>query len=147
DQGEEADGNRQPAQHDRPAGGLCGRDDRTLVRRSGLTLLAPASDQEERIVDRHAKPDQGDEKLDEEADVHQVSQSEDEDERRQDRRDRDQEGDDRDGRGVDERKDRERSDRTDDRRDQHARPAPAATPAGGLDLLEPGHGGGRAGGG
>ena len=68
DEGEETDCHRHAAEEDRPPGGGHGHDDRLIVGPAPVAFLAPAGDDEERVVDGHTEADQGDEVLDQLAD-------------------------------------------------------------------------------
>jgi hypothetical protein len=57
-----------------------------------LALLAPAVDDEQRVVDRHAEAHEGDEELHDEADVDGVGERQQAQERREDRHGRDEQG-------------------------------------------------------
>ena len=82
---------REQADRHRDAGGehgMTGRlhrdDDGILVAASVRAFLAPARHQEQRVVDGDAEPDQGDEELDDDADVGERRQQQHQHERRQD---------------------------------------------------------------
>ena len=64
DEGEETDCDRHGAEEDRPPGGGHGQDDRLIVGPSPVAFLAPAGDDEQRVVDGHTEADQSDEILD-----------------------------------------------------------------------------------
>ncbi len=68
DEGEEADCHRHAAEEDRPPGGGHGDDDGLIVGPTTVAFLAPAGDDEQRVVDGHTEADQGDEILDQLAD-------------------------------------------------------------------------------
>ena len=69
DEGEEADRHRHAAEDHRPSGGGHGHDDGLVVGAAPVAFLAPAGDDEQRIVDGDAEADQGDEVLDQLADL------------------------------------------------------------------------------
>jgi hypothetical protein len=56
---------------------------------SGSTSVAEAEDHQQRVVDRHAEPDERDQELDDDRDVRDVGQDPDQREGVEDRRDRD----------------------------------------------------------
>ena len=82
-----------------------------------LPLLAPADDDEERVVDRDPEPDQRDEELDDHGDVGDARERPDQQERRRDRDERHQQRHDRHERAEDEDEDEERAQRAEQRLD------------------------------
>ena len=64
DQGEEADRDRYAAEDDRPPGGLHGTLDCRIAGEAATALLAPARDDDQRVVDRHPEAKQRDQELD-----------------------------------------------------------------------------------
>ena len=84
EQREQADRDGDARRHHGATGRLHGDDDGILVAASVCAFLAPTRHQDQRVVDRHAEPDQGDEELDDDADVAERRQSEHEHERGQD---------------------------------------------------------------
>ena len=142
---EQSDSDGRSAEDDRATGRGAGGEDRLLVGASGVAFLAPAGDQQQRVVDSDPEPHHGDQVLDQEVDADRLLEPEDEQEGREDRWDCDQQRHDRDRRGVHEQEHGERAERADHRDEEHARPT-AATAAVRLDLLEPGHRDGHAGG-
>jgi hypothetical protein len=85
-------------------------------------LLAPARDDDQRVVDRDAQAEQGDQELHDRRDRGQLGQPEQEQEGGHDRRNRHQERDDRQERGEDEDQNRERTGAADDGLEQQTRP-------------------------
>ena len=85
EQRQQADGDRDPGGEDGVAGRLHRDDDGLVVVAAVRPLLPPSGDDQQRVVDGHAEPDQGDQELHDEADVGERGQAEDEQERRQDR--------------------------------------------------------------
>ena len=77
DQGQQADGNGAAAGHHRPAGGGHGPVDGLLAVVAPAQLLPPAGHDQQRVVDGHPEADQGDQELDDEADLDQPGQAED----------------------------------------------------------------------
>ena len=86
---------------------------------SALALLAPADDDEERVVDRDAEPDERDEELDDHGDVGDAGERPDEQERRRDRDERHQQRHDRHERAEDEDQDEQGAERAEQRLDEH----------------------------
>ena len=110
-----------------------------LVLQAAFALFAPACDDQQRVVDRDAQPDECDQILEKAVHGDALLEAEHEQVGREDRRQRHQQRDDRNRRPKYERQDDERPEGADQRLDQHARAAP--TPAAGrLQRLEPGHG-------
>ncbi len=64
DQRQQADRDRHAAEHDGAAGGLHGPLHGLVSAVAVRALLAPARDHQQRVVDRHAEPDQRDQELD-----------------------------------------------------------------------------------
>jgi hypothetical protein len=108
-----------------------------------FSLLAPARDDQQRVVNRDAEPDEGDEVLDQVVHRDHLLESEHEQEGREDRGKRHQQRHDGDRGPVHECEDDERAERSDQRLDQHARAGACAAP-GRLKRLEPSHGHRRA---
>ena len=84
-----------------------------------LALLAPAGDEQQRVVDRHPEADEGDQELHEEGDVGDVGEAQDDEQGREDRDRGDQQRHEGQQRGEDERENRERAERADHRLDEH----------------------------
>ena len=97
DQREQADRDGDAAEHDRAAGGLHRPLHRLVAAAAVRALLAPARDDDQRVVDRHAEPDQRDQELDDRRDGGQLGQPEQQQEGRHDRDDRHHERDERPG--------------------------------------------------
>ena len=121
DQREQADRDRDAAEDDRAAGGLH-RPLHGLVAAAPVrALLAPARDDDQRVVDRHAEPDQRDQELHDRRDLGELGQPEQEQEGGHDRDDRHPERDEREQRGEDEGEHGQRADAADHRLEQDAR--------------------------
>ena len=75
-----------PLRNDRAPGGLHRGDDRLVALEAVRALLAPAHDDEQRVVDGHAQPDQGDEELHDRRDLGDRRQRPQQQERVEDRR-------------------------------------------------------------
>jgi hypothetical protein len=101
-----------------------------------LALLAPAVDDEQRVVDGHTQPDEGDEELHDEADVGDVGRREHAQERRQDRHGGDDQGHEGEERREDEDQDDERAGGAEQRLREHARRLRALLAAVALRQLE-----------
>ena len=111
DQRQQADRDGDPAEDDRAAGGLH-RPLHGLVARAPVgALLAPARDDDQRVVDRDAEAEQGDQELDDRRDRGQLGQAEQEQEGGHDRGDRHQQRDDREEGGEDEGEHEQRAER------------------------------------
>ena len=135
DQRDEADADRQPREEYGSAGGRDGGDDGVLVVAALGPLLAPAGDQQQRVVDRDAEADERDQELDDRGDVRDVAEAEDDQEGREDRERRDQQRDQREQRGEDEGKDGERSECAEERLGEDAGPLLRAA---GAELVQAG---------
>ena len=109
DQREQADRDRDAAEQHRAAGGLHRALHGLVARAAVRALLAPARDDDQRVVDRHAEADQRDQELHDRRDGRQLGQPEQQQERGQDRDDRHQQRHDREERGEDERQHDERA--------------------------------------
>src|SRR5581483_4255456 len=90
-QRQEADGHGGAAEDDRAAGGRDRTLDRLLARVPMRALLAPADDDEQRVVDRDAEPDERDQEADDAGDRHEAREAPDEQEARHDRAEPDDE--------------------------------------------------------
>ncbi len=104
-------------------------------------LLAPAEDDEERVVDRHAEPDQADEELDDEGDLGDFGEQPEHREGGEDRGAGDDQRHDREPGAEDEGQHDQRAERADQGLDQEARAATAGVFA---ERLDAGHAQGRA---
>ena len=96
-------------------------DDGLLVAAAVGAFLTPPRHQEQRVVDRHPEPDQGDEELHDDADVGERGQPEHQHERRQDRHPGDEQGEQREERREHEEQHEQRAGRGEQRLDQNAR--------------------------
>ena len=107
----EADPDRRAAEDDRAPRSLHRADDGVLLRFPGPELLAVAVDDQERVVDRNAEPDEHDEVLQVRRQLHHVREEPDDRERRRDRGrsedERQQEGERPEDEGEDQRRDRD----------------------------------------
>ena len=122
DQRQQADRNRDAAEDD-SAAGLLHRDlDRLVAGGAVGPLLAPARDDDERVVDRHAQADQRDQELDDRRDRGDLGQAEEQEERGHDRDERHDEWNDGQERGEHEDQDEERTEPADERLEQKAGP-------------------------
>ena len=102
DQGEQSDGNGDPAEQHGTTRGLHGALDGLVTGPAVCGLLAPAGDHDQRVVDRHAEADEGDQELDDRRDRGELGQPEQQQEGGQNRGDRHHERDERQERGKDE---------------------------------------------
>ena len=113
---------------------------RDLVRRALPALVAPAHDDQQRVVDRDAEPDERDEELDDDRDVGDAGERPDEQERRRDRDRRHQQRHDRHERAEDQGEDDERAEAGEEdlQQDAHAGVVGAgAVRAAGAQRLDP----------
>ena len=97
--------------------------DGVVVLPSVVAFLPPSVDEQQRVVDRDAEPDQGDQELDDERDVHDVGQRQQQQERREDRYRRDDQRKEREERREHERQHGQRSDGAEHGLAEDARPA------------------------
>ena len=104
-----------------------------------LPLLTPADDDEKRIVDRDAEPDERDEKLDDHRDVGDARDWPDQQEGGRDRDECHQQRHDRHEGAEDEDQDEERAQRCQQSSDQNAGAAALVFAAGGAQRVEPRH--------
>jgi hypothetical protein len=121
DQGEQTDRHSDAAEDHRPAGGLHRLLHRLLVATAMRALLAPARDHQQRVVDRHPEPDQGDQELDDRRDLGDLGQAQQEQEAGHDRDDGDHQRDYREEGGEDEGEHDQSASAADNRLEQHAR--------------------------
>ncbi len=126
DQREEADRDRGPAEHDRAPRGLHRALDGLVAAVAVGALLAPPRDDEQRVVDRDAEPDQRDQELHDRRHVGERGQAPEEQERGHDRDDRHQDRDDRQERREHEREHDQRAEPAEQRLEQHAGAVAAA---------------------
>ena len=120
DQREQADRDRDAAEQDGSARRLHRALHGLVARASVCALLAPARDDDQRVVDRHAEPDQRDQELHDRRDGRQLGQPEQQQERRQDRDQRHHQRHDGEERGEHERQHDERTEAAEHRLDEHA---------------------------
>ncbi len=103
-------------------GGVHGAADRGLVVVALGQFLAPAGDQQERVVDGNAEADEADQELNDEVDIDEVGQAENGQERGRHRSGRDQQRDDRQQRGKHEGQHGQRTERAEEDLASYARP-------------------------
>ena len=111
DQREQADRDRDAAEDDGAPGGLHRPLHRLVAAAPVRALLAPARDDDQRVVDRHAEADQRDQELHDRRDVGDLGQPEQQQEGGHDRDDRHEDRDDRQERREHEGEHRERAER------------------------------------
>ena len=99
EQREQPDGDGEAAEHDGAAGGLHRPLHGLVARVAVRALLAPARDHQQRVVDRHAQPDQRDQELHDRRDGGQLGEPEQQHEAGHDRHDGHHQRDDRQRRG------------------------------------------------
>ena len=133
DQREQADRDGHAREHDGVAGGRHRGDDRVGVRAAVVALLAPARDDEQRVVDRDAEADERDEELHDRGDVADVRQPEHDQQRGQDRERGHQERQEREQRREHEGEHGQRAERAEERLREHAGPVGRAA---GRELLQ-----------
>ena len=110
-----------------------------VVRRARLlAFLAPADDDQQRVVDRDSEPDQRDQELHDHGDVGDAVSGQIEQERRRDRDDRHQQRDDRGERAEDEDEHEQRAECGEQRPEEHARSRSLRVVAGCAERVEPG---------
>src|SRR5262249_39794540 len=91
DERNETDTDRQPRQEHRPAGGRDRGRNPVSVLAATRALLAPARDDEQRVIDGDAEPDERNQELDDGGDVGDIAEPEDDQQRCQDGKRSDQE--------------------------------------------------------
>ena len=120
DQREQADRHGDAAEHDRAPGGLHRLLNRLVAAAPVRALLAPARDDDQRVVDRHTEPEQRDQELHDRGDRGELGEPEQQQERGHDRDDRHEDRDDRQERREHEREHRERAEPAEHRLEQQA---------------------------
>ena len=140
---EQADRDGRAAEHDGAPRGPHRDPDRRVVVASVVALLAPADDDQQRVVDRYPEPDQGHEELQDRGQVGDAREAVEQQERDGDRADRHQQRREREGRPEHEHEDDQRADGGDQELDDHADAAVlAAVGAQSVDARHPHDGAG-----
>ncbi len=127
DESDQADRDRDTGREHGMAGRLHRDDHSLLVVTPVRALLTPSRHQKQGVVDRHPQPDQGDQELDDEADVAERGQPQHQDERGQDRHGGDQKRQQREERREDEHQHQQRAGGTQQRLGENARPLGVAS--------------------